>query len=54
MKYIKYTVVFVLVFGGLILAAASCETWNLLGMAAGLAMLGAGVALANKWEEMVR
>lgn len=54
MKYIKYTLVFVLFCGGLLLAAASCEAWSFPGMAIGIAMLWAGVILANKWEEMVR
>ena len=54
MRFIKYTLIFVLIFGGLILAAASCEAFSFVGMAAGLAMLWIGAMLSNKWEEMVR
>ncbi len=54
MRFIKCTLIFVLIFGGLLLAAASCEAWSFPGMAIGIAMLWVGVILANKWEEMVR
>ena len=54
MKYIRYTVFLILFAGGLLLAAVSCEAFNLIGMAVGVAMLWAGAMLANQWEEMER
>lgn len=54
MRFIKYTLVFVLIFGGLLLAAASCEAFSFVGMAAGLAMLWIGAMLSNIWEDLVR
>lgn len=54
MKFVKYTLIFVLVFGGLILAAVSCEGFWIPGMVIGLAMLWIGAMLSNKWEDLVR
>lgn len=54
MKSIKYVILFALIFGGIVVTAGSCEACNVAGAFGGLAMMGVGVMLANRWEgEMV-
>ena len=54
MKYIKYTIIFILLFGGMLLTAASAEGFWIPGMVIGLAMLGIGAMLSNIWKDLVR
>lgn len=54
MKYIKYTIIFILWFGGMLLTAASAEGFWIPGMVIGLVMLGIGAMLSNIWEDLVR
>lgn len=52
-KILKALTLFALIFGGIVLTAGSCETCNVYGAFAGVAMIAGGAALANSWEKEI-
>lgn len=50
MNAVKSLILCALIFGGTVLAAGCCEACNVVGAFSGLAMIGVGVILANRWE----